>query len=75
MLTMNNVHVEIFMVYKFLWSINFCGFRGMPLIRTKIYASQKLIPSILNNDCTYHATMATKTNTSQLFLPIKNMKN
>ena len=32
------------------------------------------MPSILNNNCTYHAAMATKINTLQIFLPTKNMK-
>ena len=38
----------------------------------KIYTPWKLIPRILDKDCTYHAAMAMKINTPQIFLPIKN---
>ena len=63
-MTSTTVRVLYFVVYKF------CGI----LLSTKIYTPQNLIPSILYNDCTYHAAMATKINTPQIFLPTKNMK-
>ena len=64
---MHTICVLNFVVYKFR------GFRGI-LLSTKIYTPQKLIPNILDNDCIYHAAMATKTNTQRIFLPTKNMK-
>ena len=50
----------------------FCGFCGI-LLSTKIYTARKLMPSILD-DCTYHATMAMKINTTRIFLQTKNTK-
>ena len=32
------------------------------------------MPSILDNDCTYHTAMATKINIPQIFLAAKKMK-
>ena len=39
----------------------------------KLYP-RNLIPSILDNDCTYHTTMATNINIPRIFLPTKNTK-
>ena len=41
----------------------------------QIYTPRKLILSILDNYCTYHATMATKINAPRIFLPTKTQKN
>ena len=55
---MNKIELN-FVVYDFLW------ISWYPLIHENL-SPQKLIPSILNNDCPYHAAMATKINTPRI---------